>query len=128
MNIQSTTRIRTTLLTMLVVAAFVAVPSAFSTAFITDTLGGNGSAKATPDAFERAVAIHNAGQAQQAQGVRFITDTLGGNGGVAASTTAPGSSGLDWSALGMGIGLGVLLSGVLLAVRSIGRTRRLAHS
>jgi hypothetical protein len=33
--------------------------------FITDTLGGNGSPKATPDAVERAVAIHNA-QAQRA--------------------------------------------------------------
>jgi hypothetical protein len=66
--------------------AVVAVPSAFSSGFITDTLGGNGSPKATPDAFERAVAIHEAWQvrAQQApsqsQGMRFITDTLGGNG------------------------------------------------
>jgi hypothetical protein len=45
------------------VAAFVvavAVPSALAGSFITDTLGGNGSPKATPDAFERAVAIHNA--------------------------------------------------------------------
>jgi len=60
--------------------AVVAVPSAFSMTFITDTLGGNGSPKAAPDAFERAVAIHTAKQAQQVQGVRFITDTLGGNG------------------------------------------------
>ena len=66
--------------------AVVAVPSAFSGSFITDTLGGNGYPKATPDAFERAVAIHQAWQvrAQQAhsqsQGMRFITDTLGGNG------------------------------------------------
>src|SRR5260370_41140311 len=57
--------------------AIVAVPSALSMTVITDTLGGNGSPKAAPDAFERAVAIHNA---QQNQGVRFITDTLGGNG------------------------------------------------
>jgi hypothetical protein len=65
------------------VAAFVAVvavPSALSMTFITDTLGGNGSPKAAPDAFERAVAIHSAKQAQQAQGVTLITDTLGGNG------------------------------------------------
>jgi len=66
--------------------AVVAVPSAFAGGFITDTLGGNGYPKATPDAFERAVAIHEAWQvrAQQArsqsQGMRFITDTLGGNG------------------------------------------------
>jgi hypothetical protein len=65
------------------VAAFavvVAVPSALSMTVITDTLGGNGSPKATPDAFERAVAIHTASQGRQTQGVRFITDTLGGNG------------------------------------------------
>ena len=72
------------------IAAFlvvVAVPSAFAGSFITDTLGGNGYPKATPDVFERAVARHEAWQAraqqartQQAQGMRFITDTLGGNG------------------------------------------------
>jgi hypothetical protein len=66
--------------------AVVAVPSAFAGSFITDTLGGNGYPKATPDAFERAVAIHEAWQVRaqqarsQAQGMRFITDTLGGNG------------------------------------------------
>jgi hypothetical protein len=67
--------------------AVVAVPSAFAGSFITDTLGGNGYPKATPDAFERAVAIHEAWQVraqqartQQAQGMTFITDTLGGNG------------------------------------------------
>ena len=60
--------------------AVVAVPSALGAGFITDTLGGNGHvAKATPDVFERYVAIH-AADAQQAQGYRFITDTLGGNG------------------------------------------------
>jgi hypothetical protein len=63
--------------------AVIAVPSAVastsSRSFITDTLGGNGSAKAVPDAFERYVAIHGA-QQTQAQGTRFITDTLGGNG------------------------------------------------
>jgi hypothetical protein len=42
----------------------VAVPSALAGGFITDTLGGTGSAKATPDAFERAVAIHNTASAQ----------------------------------------------------------------
>jgi hypothetical protein len=65
------------------VAAFVAVvavPSALSMTVITDNLGGNGSPKAAPDAFERAVAIHTARQARQVQGVTFITDTLGGNG------------------------------------------------
>ena len=59
--------------------AVVAVPSAFASTFITDTLGGNGSPKALPDVFERYVAIHNARPAQ-AQGMNFITDTLGGNG------------------------------------------------
>ena len=59
------------------VVAVVAVPSAFSMTVITDTLGGNGSPKTAPDAFERAVAIHNA---RPAQGVQLITDTLGGNG------------------------------------------------
>ncbi len=62
------------------VVAVVAVPSAFSMTVITDTLGGNGSSKATPDAFERAVAIHNARPARQLQGGQLITDTLGGNG------------------------------------------------
>ena len=62
------------------VVAVVAVPSAFSMTVITDTLGGSGSSKATPDAFERAVAIHNARAARQLQGVQLITDTLGGNG------------------------------------------------
>lgn len=56
-----------------------AVASTSSRSFITDTLGGNGSSKATPDVFERYVAIHTA-QQTQAQGTRFITDTLGGNG------------------------------------------------
>jgi len=66
--------------------AVVAVPSAFAGSFITDTLGGNGYPKATPDVFERAVARHEASQVRaqqarsQAQGMRFITDTLGGNG------------------------------------------------
>src|SRR6266849_926762 len=66
--------------------AVVAVPSAFAGSFITDTLGGNGYPKATPDVFERAVARHEAWQLRaqqarsQAQGMRFITDTLGGNG------------------------------------------------
>ncbi len=60
--------------------AVVAVPSALGAGFITDTLGGNGSvAKATPDVFERYVAIH-AGHTPQVQGYRFVTDTLGGNG------------------------------------------------
>lgn len=64
--------------------AVVAVPSAFSSTssrsgLITDTLGGNGSAKAVPDVIERYVATHGA-QPTQVQGMRFITDTLGGNG------------------------------------------------
>jgi hypothetical protein len=54
-----------------------------------DARGGNGSPKATPDIFERSVAIREwhearaqarAVLAQQAQGTTFITDTLGGNG------------------------------------------------
>jgi hypothetical protein len=68
--------------------AVVAVPSAFSSTsprsgLITDTLGGNGSAKALPDAIDRYVATHGA-QPTQVQGMRFITDTLGGNGSAKA--------------------------------------------
>jgi hypothetical protein len=63
--------------------AVIAVPSASATTssrgLITDTLGGNGSAKAFPDAFGRYVAIH-AAQVQRARSTTFITDTLGGNG------------------------------------------------
>ena len=83
------------------VVAVVAVPSALSMTVITDTLGGNGSAKATPDVFERSVAIHEARQARQAakrivaqqtQGVTLITDTLGGNGhAVQSSGSNPGA-------------------------------------
>lgn len=175
MSIQATTRIRSTLLTALVVAA-VAVPAASAdpwardeyqrahTAatpdvferyvanhrassasgaaqeiqgyrFITDTLGGNGgaaAARAVPDVLKRYVANHGGlpagGPAQDVQGYRFITDTLGGNGGIAASAPATVSSGLDLAALGIGIGLGVLLSVFLLGARSLGRARRLAHS
>jgi hypothetical protein len=57
----------------LALAAFVAVvaiPSAGARTFITDTLGGNGHAKA------------------QSSGIRLITDTLGGNGHAKVQSTA----------------------------------------
>ena len=54
--------------------------SSHGSSLITDTLAGNGSPKATPDTFERAVAIRNAQPAHHAQDLRFTTDTLGGDG------------------------------------------------
>ena len=103
-----------------------------SVRFITDTLGGNGGltapAKPLPDAVDRWVATHGASSTNDVQGYRFITDTLGGNGGASASAPAAGGTGLDWGALGMGVGLGVLLSAFLVGALRIGRARRLAHS
>jgi hypothetical protein len=117
--------------------------------FITDTLGGNGRvavsakppadaidrwlathsvAKPPADAVDRWLATHSVSPANGVPGYRFITDTLGGNGGAAASAPAAGGTGLDWGALGMGVGLGVLLSAFLVGARRIGRARRLAHS
>jgi hypothetical protein len=175
MSIQAITRIRSTLLSALVVAA-VAVPAASADPwardeyqrahnaattpdvveryvanhrapsssgpaqdvvgyrFVTDTLGGNGgvSTSAVSDVVERYIVNHGGlratGPAQDVQGYRFTTDTLGGNGSIAASAPETAGSGLDWAALGIGIGLGVLLSVVLLGARSLGRARRLAHS
>jgi hypothetical protein len=100
--------------------------------FIADTLGGNGrvavSAKPPADVVDRWLATHSVSPANGVQGYRFITDTLGGNGGAAASAPAVGGTGLDWGALGMGVGLGVLLSAFLVGALRIGRARRLAHS
>jgi hypothetical protein len=59
--------------------AVIAVPSALATtssrSFITDTLGGNGSPKAAPDAIGRYVGSH-----ATPQGKAFAWDTLGANG------------------------------------------------
>jgi hypothetical protein len=117
--------------------------------FIADTLGGNGRvavsakppadaidrwlathsvAKSPADAVDRWLATHSVSPANGVPGYRFITDTLGGNGGAAASAPAAGGTGLDWGALGMGVGLGVLLSAFLVGALRIGRARRLAHS
>jgi hypothetical protein len=99
--------------------------------FITDTLGGNGgvaaSAKPLPDAVDRWVATHSVSPANGVQGYRFITDTLGGSGHVAASAPVAGGTGLDWGAVGMGVGLGLLLSALLVGALKVGRARRLAH-
>ncbi len=67
--------------------AVIAVPSAVATTsapFITDTLGGNGSARALPDVVDRYIARHAEAQGTEAQGTAFITDTLGGNGSARA--------------------------------------------
>ena len=112
--------------------AVVAVPSAFATTsapFITDTLGGNGSARALPDVIDRYVAQH-----AEAQGTAFITDTMGGNGHPAQPTgsypnyvnagmsplahSASTSTGFSWNAALIGAGLA---SGVLLLL--LGGTR-----
>ena len=140
MSIQATTtRIRNTLPTALLVALMAVSAASAATSknapgyqFITDTLGGNGgvavSAKPLPDAVDRWVATHSASPANGVQGYRFITDTLGGSGDVAASAPAAGGTGLDWGALGMGVGLGLLLSALLVGALRVGRARRLAHS
>jgi hypothetical protein len=91
---------------------------------ITDTLGGNGSAKTMPDALERYVANH-ARLATATQGFRFITDTLGGRGGIAVSAR-PSEARFSWSAAGVGAAgaagaLFALLGTALLVVRR--RTR-----
>jgi hypothetical protein len=76
-------------------------------AFITDTLGGNGKPRA----------------AAHVQGYRLITDTLGGNGGPSQIAAAsPGATSFSWSAAGLGAAgtAGVvlaLLGGVLIAGR-----------
>ena len=92
--------------------------------FITDTLGGNGSAKALPAAFKRYAASHGR-PASPVQGYSFITDTLGGNGGIGSPARA-GSTNFSWGAAGVGAAgsagaLLALLGGALLVVRR--RTR-----
>ena len=100
-----------------------------SRSFITDTLGGNGSAKALPDVVDRYLMRH-VDQAQPV-GTAFITDTLGGNGhpaqpvgaypnyingGMSAavaqsneasapSISAPRGTGFNWGYTGLGAGL-----------------------
>ncbi len=105
------------------VVVVVAVPSAFAGGFITDTLGGNGSPKATPDAFERAVAIHNA----QSQGSQTAVQPYV-NGGMsaavatsndrvrvpAASVGSTGGTGFNWGDAGIGAGFAAGLALLLL--------------
>jgi hypothetical protein len=108
--------------------------------FITDTLGGNGSPQATPDAFERYVASHTAqatpdaferyvashtAQPTQPQGTRFITDTLAPGGGASSKATSV-AAGFSWADAGVGAGTAVgallmLLGGSLLVARRQGR-------
>ena len=107
-----------------VAAAVVAVvvPSAFAGGFITDTLGGNGSPKATPDAFERAVAIHNAqsGPAQSVQpyvnaGMSAAVATSNDAHPVAPTVVAStGGTGFNWGDAGIGAGLVAGLALLLL--------------
>jgi len=91
-----------------------AVPQGYT--IITDTLGGNGSPKTTPDLFERSVAIHEwhearaqarAVLAQQARSTTLITDTLGGNGGTSLAARrydpqAYVNSSFSWTDAGVG--------------------------
>jgi hypothetical protein len=143
-------------ITAVVTALAVAAPGALGAGkpqgytIITDTLGGNGSPKATPDVFERAVAVHEAWQVQarqahsQSQGMPFITDTLGGNGhakqvqgytfmtdtlapgGGPPIEAAPSTPGFSWADAGVGAGtaagaLLLLLGGSLAVARRQGR-------
>jgi hypothetical protein len=111
------------------VAAFVvvvAVPSAFAGSFITDTLGGNGSPKATP------VASHNA-QAQRAVDLYLGIHTAQQpyvNGGMSAavatsndrvrssvpsvSVGSTGGTGFNWGDAGIGAGFAAGLALLLL--------------
>jgi hypothetical protein len=93
----------------------VAVPSALAGSFITDTLGGNGSPKvATPDAFERAVAIHNAQpyvNAGMSASVATSNDPVPPS--VPAFHLAPGN-GFNWGDAGIGAGFAVGLALLLL--------------
>jgi hypothetical protein len=108
------------------VVVVVAVPSAFAGSFITDTLGGNGYPKATPDAFERAVAIHNAQSAvDRYLGVHVATQPYV-NGGMSAAVatsndTVPAvsvgsTSGtrFNWGDAGIGAGIAAGLALLLL--------------
>jgi hypothetical protein len=123
------------------VVVVVAVPSAFASSFITDTLGGNGHPKATPDAFERAVAIHNA-QAQPAVdhylGIHRATQPYVNAGMTAAVATSndrvrssatavslgsSGGTGFDWGDAGIGAGFVAGLALLLL----IGASRVRGH-
>jgi hypothetical protein len=65
-----------------VVAVSSATASTSPRSFITDTLGGSGSAKAVPDVIDRYLTSH--APPAQAPGAAFITDTLGGNGSAKA--------------------------------------------
>jgi hypothetical protein len=111
------------------VAAFVvvvAVPSAFAGSFITDTLGGNGSTKATPDAFERAVAIHNATQASStAYSVKAPPDALERYLGIHGATPAQvrggtGRNGRAYVNAGMSATVATSNDGVHFGVPTLG--------
>jgi hypothetical protein len=113
------------------VAAFVvavAVPSALAGSFITDTLGGNGSPKATPDALERYLGVHVATRAQ-AHGRAVRTQQPYVNGGMSASVatsndrvrvSAPSvglgsaGNGFNWGDAGIGAGFVAGLALLLL--------------
>jgi hypothetical protein len=110
----------------------VAVPSALAGSFITDTLGGNGHPKATPDAFDRAVAIHNT-PAQRAvdhylgihratqpyvnagMSAAVATSNDRAHGGVpTVSVASTGVSGFSWGDAGIGAGFAAGLVLLLL--------------
>jgi hypothetical protein len=106
----------------------IAVPSALAGGFITDTLGGNGSAKATPDAFERAVAIHNTAAAQPYVngGMSAAVATSNDPVHVSVPTVAvasTGGTGFNWGDAGIGAGLAAGLALLLL----IGAPRLRSH-
>jgi hypothetical protein len=97
------------------VVVVVAVPSALAGSFITDTLGGNGYPKATPDAFERAVAIHNTTPAQpyvnggMTAAVATSNDTV-----PSVSVGSTSGTGFNWGDAGIGAGIAVGLALLLL--------------
>ncbi len=97
----------------------VAVPSALAGSFITDTLGGNGSPKATPDAFERAVAIHDTAPAQPYVNGGMSPAVATSNDPVhvsvpTVSVASTSGTGFNWGDAGIGAGIVAGLALLLL--------------
>jgi hypothetical protein len=146
---------RTQLFGGIALAAFVAVlavPSAFAgSTFITDTLGGNGTAKVAPaaqsasvkeslDAVDRYLGIH-AAEVRAAQSTRSTQPYV--NGGMSASVATSNdpvsrpatqpivatSSGFNWddAALGAGLTAAGLAAAGLILLFLLGNARRRSH-
>ena len=108
-------------LTGILSAIAIAAPAALASSFITDTLGGNGHAKAALPSYRFITdTLGGNGHAKSVPTYQFMTDTLAPGGGKPLAT-APSSPGFNWADAGVGAGAVavalIVLAGGLLVVR-----------